>query len=120
MSAACRWAFSLGWLLLLAAAKGYWAPALILPLYYIADASITLARRVTRRAAFWEAHREHFYQRALARDGDHGAVARLVFWGDAVLVLLALAAIAQPLAALAAAVIAVAVMLALLQRRSHG
>jgi UDP-N-acetylmuramyl pentapeptide phosphotransferase/UDP-N-acetylglucosamine-1-phosphate transferase len=112
--------FLIGWLLLLAAAKGYWAPALILPLYYIADASITLARRVARRAAFWQAHREHFYQRALARDGNHAAVAQLVLWGDAVLVLLALAALAQPLAALAATVVAVAVMLALLQRRSHG
>ena len=112
--------FLIGWLLLLAAAKGYWAPALILPLYYVADASITLARRVARRAAFWEAHREHFYQRALARDGNHAAVARMVLSGDAVLVLLALAALAQPLAALAAAVVAVAAMLALLQRRSHG
>ena len=82
--------YLIGWLLLLAAAKGYWAPALILPLYYLADASLTLARRVLRRAAFWEAHREHFYQRALARDGNHAAVARMVFWGDAVLVLLAL------------------------------
>ncbi|MCG8543947.1 MAG: glycosyl transferase, partial [Alphaproteobacteria bacterium] len=37
--------FMLGWLLLSAAANGLWAPALILPLYYLADATLTLCRR---------------------------------------------------------------------------
>jgi UDP-N-acetylmuramyl pentapeptide phosphotransferase/UDP-N-acetylglucosamine-1-phosphate transferase len=56
--------FVFGWLLLLAAGQGHWAAALILPLYYLADASLTLIRRVTSGEAFWRAHREHFYQRA--------------------------------------------------------
>ena len=112
--------YLLGWLLLLAAMKGFWVPALILPLYYLADASLTLARRVVRRAAFWQAHREHFYQRALGRDGNHAAVAWMVLAGDAALAALALVAVAYPGPALAAAVIAVAVLLALMQRRSHG
>ena len=91
--------YLLGWLLLLVAAKGLWAPALILPLYYLADASITLARRILRRALFWQAHREHFYQRALGRDGDHAAVARMVLLCDAALVALALLALAAPVSA---------------------
>ncbi|MFQ5775877.1 MAG: glycosyl transferase, partial [Kiloniellaceae bacterium] len=37
--------YLLGWLLLLAASEGQWAAALLLPLYYLADASITLAKR---------------------------------------------------------------------------
>jgi len=40
------------------------AAALLLPLYYLADATITLLRRVANRERFWDAHRSHFYQRA--------------------------------------------------------
>lgn len=54
----------LAWTLIMLAGKGHLASALLLPLYYLADASITLARRLVRREAVWEAHRTHFYQRA--------------------------------------------------------
>jgi UDP-N-acetylmuramyl pentapeptide phosphotransferase/UDP-N-acetylglucosamine-1-phosphate transferase len=54
----------LGWLLLQLAAKGHLAAALILPLYYLADATITLACRIAKGDPFWQAHRTHFYQRA--------------------------------------------------------
>jgi UDP-N-acetylmuramyl pentapeptide phosphotransferase/UDP-N-acetylglucosamine-1-phosphate transferase len=40
------------------------AAAALLPLYYLADATITLLRRIARREPFWAAHRSHFYQRA--------------------------------------------------------
>ena len=46
------------------AGEGHLASALLLPLYYLADATITLGRRIMRREAVWEAHRTHFYQRA--------------------------------------------------------
>ena len=111
--------YFMGWLLLLLAGKGLWAPALILPLYYLADASITLARRIRRRERFWRAHREHFYQRALAGGGDHAAVARMIAGGDVALVLLAVLAVIHPLTALALAAIAVATQLALLERRAR-
>src|SRR5262249_8229569 len=54
----------LGWLLVQLAAMGHVAAALILPLYYLADATITLAGQVVRGEPFWQAHRTHFYQRA--------------------------------------------------------
>jgi len=54
----------LGWLLVQLAAMGHLAAAFILPLYYLADATITLASRLVRGEAFWQAHRTHFYQRA--------------------------------------------------------
>jgi UDP-N-acetylmuramyl pentapeptide phosphotransferase/UDP-N-acetylglucosamine-1-phosphate transferase len=54
----------LGWLLLMLAGQGHWAAALLLPLYYLADATLTLMRRVAAREPFWQAHRSHFYQRA--------------------------------------------------------
>src|SRR5262252_4068968 len=62
----------LGWLLVELAAMGHLAAAFILPLYYLADATITLALRIVRGEAFWQAHRTHFYQRAT----DHGLVVR--------------------------------------------
>ena len=53
-----------GWLLALMANKGHLAAALLLPLYYLMDATITLFRRLSRREKVWQAHRTHFYQRA--------------------------------------------------------
>jgi UDP-N-acetylmuramyl pentapeptide phosphotransferase/UDP-N-acetylglucosamine-1-phosphate transferase len=58
----------LGWLLLQLARGGQPAAALLLPLYYLADASVTLIRRIVAGEPFWQAHRSHFYQRA----GDRG------------------------------------------------
>jgi UDP-N-acetylmuramyl pentapeptide phosphotransferase/UDP-N-acetylglucosamine-1-phosphate transferase len=55
---------TLGWVLMILASRGHVAAALLLPLYYLADATITLARRLARREAVWQAHRTHFYQRA--------------------------------------------------------
>jgi UDP-N-acetylmuramyl pentapeptide phosphotransferase/UDP-N-acetylglucosamine-1-phosphate transferase len=54
----------LGWCLLQLAGSHHLAAALLLPLYYLADASVTLLRRLIRREPFWIAHRSHFYQRA--------------------------------------------------------
>ena len=46
------------------AGTGALTAAVILPLYHIADATITLLRRIARRERVWEAHRSHFYQQA--------------------------------------------------------
>jgi UDP-N-acetylmuramyl pentapeptide phosphotransferase/UDP-N-acetylglucosamine-1-phosphate transferase len=53
-------------LLVVGGARGV-AVALLPFLYYFADASLTLARRVLAGEKFWHAHREHFYQRATRR-----------------------------------------------------
>ncbi len=84
--------FLFGWLLLGAAARGYWAPALILPLYYLADSTLTLLRRLARGELVWRAHREHFYQRAVQRGLSHADVVLAVLAGNAALIALALAA----------------------------
>jgi UDP-N-acetylmuramyl pentapeptide phosphotransferase/UDP-N-acetylglucosamine-1-phosphate transferase len=113
--------YALGFVLLLLAGRGLWAPALILPLYYLADATITLARRVRRGERFWRAHKEHFYQRALRGADDHAAVARMILAGNLVLTALAAVAVARPVLGLALAAVAVATLLLLLQRRAgHG
>jgi UDP-N-acetylmuramyl pentapeptide phosphotransferase/UDP-N-acetylglucosamine-1-phosphate transferase len=54
----------LGWCFLELAFQQHLAAAILLPLYYLADASITLLRRLVKREAVWLAHRSHFYQRA--------------------------------------------------------
>jgi UDP-N-acetylmuramyl pentapeptide phosphotransferase/UDP-N-acetylglucosamine-1-phosphate transferase len=53
------------WLLLMLAGNGFLAAALLLPLYYVADATITLIRRAIAGEAITQPHRKHFYQRAL-------------------------------------------------------
>jgi len=53
-----------GWCLFQLAAEQSVAAALLLPLYYLADATITLLRRLAKREPVWVAHRSHFYQRA--------------------------------------------------------
>jgi UDP-N-acetylmuramyl pentapeptide phosphotransferase/UDP-N-acetylglucosamine-1-phosphate transferase len=80
----------LGWLLLQLAWHQHLTAALLLPLYYLADATLTLLRRLARREPFWAAHRTHFYQRAT----DNGfAVGRIIIEVFAVNVVLAALAI---------------------------
>lgn len=111
--------FVMGWLLLAMAAKGLWAPALILPLYYFADATLTLLMRIGRGERIWQAHRQHFYQRAIAPDGDHGAVLKLIIGGNLALLALALLAVMWPWPALLLAMFATALLLAQLARRAR-
>jgi UDP-N-acetylmuramyl pentapeptide phosphotransferase/UDP-N-acetylglucosamine-1-phosphate transferase len=80
----------LGWLLLLVATTGHLTAAIVLPLYYLADATITLLRRFVRGEPVWQAHRAHFYQQAT----DRGfSVIRVVAWVFVVNVALAVLAI---------------------------
>lgn len=64
----------LGWCLLQLAWQQHLIAALLLPLYYLMDATLTLIRRIARREPFWVAHRTHFYQRAT----DNGFTVRQV------------------------------------------
>lgn len=54
----------LSYLLYALASGGHLAAAIILPLYPVADATITLLRRALAGEKVWVAHRTHFYQRA--------------------------------------------------------
>ncbi|MBP0593879.1 glycosyltransferase family 4 protein [Paraburkholderia sp. LEh10] len=72
---------SLGYL---AGALGYWGwrggawpiwyPALVFA-PFIGDASVTLARRLMRGEKFWQAHREHYYQRMVRSGFGHAGTA---------------------------------------------
>jgi UDP-N-acetylmuramyl pentapeptide phosphotransferase/UDP-N-acetylglucosamine-1-phosphate transferase len=81
----------LGWCLLELASHQHLAAALLLPLYYLADTSVTLLRRVIRREPFWAAHRSHFYQRATDNGFTVWRVVSEVFVLNVVLAALAIA-----------------------------
>ncbi len=104
-----------GFFLAVFAAKGFLASALILPLYYMADATLTLLRRILRREAFWQAHRTHWYQRA-AQNAGHRRTVMTIAAGNAGLVGLAILALSYPVTALVAAVGWTAALLVLLSR----
>jgi UDP-N-acetylmuramyl pentapeptide phosphotransferase/UDP-N-acetylglucosamine-1-phosphate transferase len=88
----------LAWLLLLLALGGHVAAALLLPLYYLADATITLAWRLAHGARVWEAHRSHFYQVATDRGFTVGRIVTHVAMVNVALLLLALATVTSPTA----------------------
>ncbi len=79
----------LGWLLVLLAAGGHLAAALLLPLYYLADATITLLRRLVSGEAVMQAHRRHYYQQAFDRGMSAGAIVGHVFVLNVTLIALA-------------------------------
>jgi UDP-N-acetylmuramyl pentapeptide phosphotransferase/UDP-N-acetylglucosamine-1-phosphate transferase len=107
--------YLLGFLLLSFAARGHWKIALILPLYFLADATITLARRLLRGERVWQAHRDHYYQRAVRNGLNHAAVVKRVIAADLLLIGCGWAAESGWAAAsLAASVAIVSVLLAAL------
>ena len=86
-----------GWLLLKLAATGALAAAILLPLYYLADATVTLVRRLARGERVWEAHRRHYYQQAIDGNGFTAtAVVAHVFALNLALAALALVTIIWP------------------------
>jgi UDP-N-acetylmuramyl pentapeptide phosphotransferase/UDP-N-acetylglucosamine-1-phosphate transferase len=108
----------LGWCLLQLALHHHPAAALLLPLYYLADATVTLLRRMMRREPFWVAHRSHFYQRATDNGFGVMQVVSEVFVLNLVLAVLAAVSItAQSLAADAALLAAGAAAVAFVMYR---
>ena len=96
------------------ATKGLWAAALILPSYFLADASLTLLRRLARGEKVWEAHKTHAYQRAAEAFGAHLPVVWRMSAANVSLIAAALWSIAFPWAALAAAALVLAALFAML------
>ena len=82
--------FLLGWLLVSLASKGYWVQALILPAYYIADSTLTLAMRGMLKKKLWEPHRDHFYQQAVKKGLGHAHVCGAVATTNIILILMSI------------------------------
>ena len=86
----------LGWLLMQLAGRGALATAILLPLYYLANSTITLARRLFAGEKVWQAHRSHFYQRATDRGFTVSQVVARVFAVNIALAALAFVTLAAP------------------------
>jgi len=86
----------LGWLLVLLAAGGHLAAAILMPLYYLADATVTLIRRLIRGERVWQAHRTHFYQLATERGFTVLEIVARVFLLNLCLCVLATATVLIP------------------------
>jgi len=85
-----------GWMLLELAGTGALAAALLLPLYHLMDATITLLRRLARGEKVWEAHRSHFYQQATNNGFTARSVSAHVFGLNLVLAGLAAVTLVWP------------------------
>ncbi|MBN67332.1 MAG: hypothetical protein CMM94_07200 [Rickettsiales bacterium] len=81
--------FITAFLLLQTAAAGYWSVALILPAYYIADASFTLIKRAAAGEKIWQAHSQHCYQKAARNGWRHDDISRHILALNMVLIMLA-------------------------------
>ena len=86
----------IGWCLLQLAHHQQLVAALLLPLYYLTDATLTLLRRIAHREAFWKAHRSHFYQRATDNGYTALEVVSRVGLVNVVLAILAIASTLSP------------------------
>ncbi len=86
-----------GWLLYRIGAKHGLVSALLPPLYYLADATITMMRRALRGEKIWEAHRTHFYQQATTKGLTVLQIVARILITNLVLAGLALAAHGQSL-----------------------
>jgi UDP-N-acetylmuramyl pentapeptide phosphotransferase/UDP-N-acetylglucosamine-1-phosphate transferase len=84
----------IGWLLVVVAGAGHVAAAILLPLYFIADTTVTLVRRFRAGERVWQAHRTHFYQRARDVGLSDTAIVARVFVVNAGLVALAAISVA--------------------------
>ncbi|MBV9983258.1 glycosyltransferase family 4 protein [Bradyrhizobium sp.] len=82
-----------GWCLLALAYQHHLIAALLLPLYYLADATLTLLRRIASGEPFWAAHRTHYYQLATDNGLAVTDVVGRVFMLNCVLAALAIASI---------------------------
>lgn len=70
--------FWLGGCLLMLGAAGHWAQALLLPMYYLIDATYTICRRLIQGEKIWQAHRSHFYQVAAIGFQSHAEVVKRI------------------------------------------
>lgn len=104
----------MGALMIDLAVHGVWAAALILPAYFLADATLTLLRRLATGHMPWSAHKTHYYQRAAAAYKSHVAVVWRVAAANALLIAAALWSVTAPWAAIVSAAVVVAGLLAIL------
>jgi UDP-N-acetylmuramyl pentapeptide phosphotransferase/UDP-N-acetylglucosamine-1-phosphate transferase len=110
----------IGYVLLMLAIHGAWEAALILPAYYLSDATFTLLKRASQKKKIWQAHSEHAYQQAVRSGLSHNGVVWRISLLNAVLVVLAMLSTFSMIAGLVCLVGAYCLTACLLWRFLHG
>jgi UDP-N-acetylmuramyl pentapeptide phosphotransferase/UDP-N-acetylglucosamine-1-phosphate transferase len=108
--------FLVGWLMITLIHHRLFASALILPLYFLVDATWTLCSRLIRGAVPWQAHREHAYQQAVLFGQKPNEVVRQIMIVNVLLMGFAVASINYPIPAMIGAAAAVLVLMIHLKR----
>lgn len=111
--------YLLGFALIVLAGDGALIAALILPAYYLLDATATLLKRLVQGKPIGQAHREHFYQQAVHHGGlRHNQVSALILVTNLCLLGAALFAISgHRLPAVAGTIAVLCVIVVLFRRR---
>jgi UDP-N-acetylmuramyl pentapeptide phosphotransferase/UDP-N-acetylglucosamine-1-phosphate transferase len=82
--------FVLGWLLVKLALAGAVIASIIIPLYFLSDALITMGRRLFNGEKIWQSHSKHFYQMAARNGLSHANIVSYIMIAN---IFLAIAAI---------------------------
>jgi UDP-N-acetylmuramyl pentapeptide phosphotransferase/UDP-N-acetylglucosamine-1-phosphate transferase len=88
--------FLMGYLLLLAASSGYAYAAMILPAYYLSDATITTVRHFCHRRRLFARHNDYYYLRAIRSGRRQDAVVRYIFGINFLLIFQAVYSVIDP------------------------
>ena len=67
----------------------FWFPLIVFS-PFIADSTVTLVKRIIKKEKFWEAHREHYYQRLILLGWSHKKTAIILYLVMIFLVLISL------------------------------
>jgi UDP-N-acetylmuramyl pentapeptide phosphotransferase/UDP-N-acetylglucosamine-1-phosphate transferase len=85
-----------GWFLAQLAGSGHLTAALLLPLYFLLDTGATLIRRLRNGEPITQAHRSHFYQRAVDGGMTVSRVVAHIFLLNVALIALAITTVLAP------------------------
>ena len=86
-------------------------PILIVLMYYFLDTGLTLMTRMLKRKDIFQAHSEHFYQKAIRAGGSHRTVLNKIIFLNFLLILLSLISLIYPYICLIVSIIITSIFL---------
>lgn len=110
--------FLLGFVLISLAAKGFLAAGLILPAYFVSDATVTIIRRIKAKEKIWQAHSRHYYQQVVRSGFSHNRVVTEIAALNMVLIGLAYLSVKFPASAFLTVLFAYCLCAVLMMRYS--
>ena len=87
------------WLLINLALHQHLAAAFIIPLYYMSDSGLTLTHRLFTGKKIWQAHSEHFFQKAVKNGHTHNVIVRKIILLNVFLMILSMWSMTEPIKA---------------------